>query len=75
MPSKKSRKSKKVKAVCKEKFEKSSKGMAIYGMGFIGAAVYYVSTAPDVWGAIVGLVKAIFWPAFLVHGAMAALGL
>ncbi len=40
---------------------------AVYGLGFIGAAVYYIQMASGFWSVIVGLVKAIFWPAFLVY--------
>jgi hypothetical protein len=49
-------------------------GGAIYGLGFIGALVYYVTTAPDFWAAVVGILKAIVWPAFLVHGLLTLLG-
>ena len=37
-----------------------------YGLGVLGAAIYYVSTATSFWMGILGLVKAIVWPAFLV---------
>lgn len=40
---------------------------AIYGLGFIGAAVYYISTATGIWAGIFGFVKALIWPAFLVY--------
>jgi hypothetical protein len=39
---------------------------AIYGLGFLGALVYYISTATSVWAGIIGIVKALLWPAFLV---------
>lgn len=39
----------------------------IYGLGFIGAVVYYISTATSIWIGILGFVKAIIWPAFLVY--------
>ena len=48
---------------------------ALYGMGFIGALIYYVTTAPDGIGIIFGIVKAVFWPAFLVHGALSFMGI
>jgi hypothetical protein len=50
-------------------------GGALYGLGFIGALVYFVTTAPTVWEAIIGIFKAIVWPAFLVFGALKALGI
>jgi hypothetical protein len=48
---------------------------ALYGLGFLGALVYYVSTAPDFWAGVVGFFKALLWPAFLVHGLLGFLGL
>jgi hypothetical protein len=42
-------------------------------MGFIGAAIYYISTATDFWIGVVGVLKAIVWPAFLVYEALAKL--
>ncbi len=39
---------------------------AVYGMGFIGAVIYFVSTATSFWMGVLGILKAIFWPAFLV---------
>ena len=43
---------------------------AIYGLGFIGAAIYYISTASGFWMGVLGFLKALVWPAFLVYGAM-----
>jgi hypothetical protein len=50
---------------------KTSNGL--YFMGFIGAAIYYISTATDFWIGVVGVLKAIVWPAFLVYEALAKL--
>jgi len=50
-------------------------GSAIYGLGFLGALIYYVTTAPTFWDAVIGFFKAIVWPAFLVYGALKTLGL
>lgn len=50
-------------------------GSAFYGLGFIGALAYYVTTAPDLVGIIIGILKAIFWPAFLVFELMKYLGM
>lgn len=43
------------------------KSGAIYGLGFIGAAVYYIQGADTFWAGAIGLVKAAVWPAFLVY--------
>ena len=40
---------------------------AVYGMGLIGAAIYYLQQANTLWEGIVGIVKAIFWPGFLIY--------
>ncbi len=48
---------------------------ALYGLGFLGALVYFLSRATDLWTGVIGLFKAIFWPAFLVHGLLKFLGL
>jgi len=49
-------------------------GSAIYGLGFIGAVVYYISTATTFWMGLLGILKALVWPAFLIYYALAALG-
>jgi hypothetical protein len=40
---------------------------SVYGMAFIGAAVYYVQHAATFWAGVLGIFKAIFWPAFLMY--------
>lgn len=47
----------------------------MYGLGFIGAAVYFIQHAPTVWLGLIGIVKALFWPAFLVYYALKAFAL
>ena len=41
-----------------------------YFMGFIGAAIYYISTASGFWAGVLGVLKAIVWPAFLIFEVM-----
>jgi hypothetical protein len=43
-----------------------SSGGAIYGLGFIGAVIYYISTATSFWMGVLGVLKALVWPAILV---------
>jgi hypothetical protein len=50
-------------------------GGCIYGLGFIGAAVYYISTATGFWMGVLGFFKALVWPAYLVYGLLRSLGL
>lgn len=40
---------------------------AVYGLGFIGAAVYYISLATSFWMGVLGFLKALIWPALLVY--------
>ena len=47
---------------------------AIYFLGFIGAVVYYVSTATGFWVGVLGILKAFVWPAFLVYSSLNQLG-
>lgn len=58
----------------KEQIRQNTYGNTVYGMGFIGAAIYYISHATGFWMGCLGFVKAIFWPAFLVYEALKALG-
>ena len=39
---------------------------AVYGLGLIGSAVYFISTPTGFWMGLLGVLKAIVWPAFLV---------
>jgi len=47
---------------------------AVYGLGFIGAAIYYISTATGFWVGVLGFLKAIVWPVFMVYEAFKYLG-
>lgn len=44
-------------------------GNAVYGLGFIGAVIFFISQAPDFWAGVVGILKAIVWPALMVYEA------
>lgn len=48
-------------------------GGAIYAFGIMGAATYYISHATSFWVGVLGVLKAIVWPAMLVYQALAAL--
>ena len=47
---------------------------AVYGVGLIGAVIYYISTATSFWIGVLGFLKALVWPAFLVYEALKSLG-
>ncbi len=38
-----------------------------YGLGMIGAAVFYLHTSYGLWGSVGALLKALVWPAYLVY--------
>lgn len=46
---------------------------AVYGLGFIGAAVYYIQHAATFGAGVLGLLKAIVWPAFLIYRVLTLL--
>lgn len=46
----------------------------IYGLGFLGAVIYYVSHATSFWMGVLGFLKALVWPAFLVYELLKLVG-
>ncbi len=40
---------------------------SIYGMAFLGALVYYIKAATSFVAGVIGVLKAIFWPAVLMY--------
>jgi hypothetical protein len=46
-----------------------------YGLGFIGAAVFFVQHAHGFVGVVFGLLKAVIWPALVVYGLLGHLGM
>lgn len=42
----------------------------VYFLGIIGAAVFYISNATGFWAGVVGFLKALVWPAFLIYEAL-----
>jgi hypothetical protein len=48
---------------------------AIYGLGLIGALVYFLSHATTFMMGVIGFLKAIVWPAILVYEAFKHLGM
>ena len=64
-PSKK--KSEIVEINCNDNSCRSSKCGGIYGLGIIGSAIYFVSTAGSFWSGVLGILKSLVWPAFMVY--------
>lgn len=48
---------------------------AVYGLGLIGAWVYYLTTATSFWMGALGILKGIFWPAMMVYETLKYLGM
>lgn len=48
---------------------------ALYGLGIFGAAVYFIQTSTGFWAGVLGVLKAIVWPAFVVHKVFQVWGL
>jgi hypothetical protein len=42
-------------------------GSLIYGLGFLGAFIYFVQAATTFLIGVIAFFKAVFWPAFLVY--------
>ncbi|MCD6659447.1 MAG: hypothetical protein LT105_04745 [Lentimicrobium sp.] len=59
----------------KSQMHETAPSGAIYGLGFIGAAIYFISHATGFWMGVLGFFKALVWPAFLVYEAMKSLGM
>lgn len=54
----------------KKEIQRSAPAGAVYGLGFIGALVYFISHACSFWMGVLGILKAIVWPAVLVYEVM-----
>lgn len=48
----------------------SSGGGAVYGLGLIGALVYFIQHASSFLDGVIGVLKALVWPAFLVYSLL-----
>jgi hypothetical protein len=45
---------------------RSGGGEAVYGLGMIGAWIYFIGHAATFWIGVLGFIKGILWPAFMV---------
>jgi hypothetical protein len=48
-------------------------GSAVYGLGFIGAVIFFIGNATTFWGGVLGFFQALVWPAYLVYEALKVL--
>lgn len=56
------------KIIIPEENEMKDKGFfgGVYGLAFIGALVYYIQHSTSFLNGVVGILKALFWPAVLM---------
>jgi hypothetical protein len=45
-------------------------GGGLYGLAFLGALVYFIQHSNSFWMGVLGVLKAIIWPALLVYKAL-----
>jgi hypothetical protein len=62
-------------SVCKTKVNSMCNGGGIYCVGFIGAAFYNITIATSFFGGVIGFLKALVWPAFLIYELFKFLGM
>ena len=59
------------KDCCCTKTSKSCKcgsgSNCIYGLVFVGAAVFFISQSTTFWTGVLAILKAIVWPVFIVY--------
>ena len=48
---------------------------ALYGIGVIGALIYYLQHATTFLMVLIGIIKAIFWPAVIVYKVLEILNI
>jgi len=51
----------------KKEIQQGAPSGAVYGLGLIGAAVYFIIKATTFWAGVLGVLKAIVWPAYFVY--------
>lgn len=54
-------------ACCTPASSCGTSGAGTYFLGLIGAAVYFIQQATSFWAGVLGLLKALVWPAFIVY--------
>lgn len=46
----------------------------VYCLGVIGAAIYFISQATGFWIGVLGFLKAVIWPVFVVYEVLKYVG-
>ncbi len=63
------------KVVVKNCHHSHSESGALYGLGVIGALFYFLQGVSGFGAVMMGIGKAIFWPAFVVYKVLGMLGI
>lgn len=42
----------------------------LYGLGFVGALIYFLQHADGFWNFVLGFLEAIVWPAIVIYHAL-----
>jgi hypothetical protein len=52
-----------------KKYTNRACGMSggVYGLAFIGAAIYFIQHSTTFWEGVLGVLKALVWPALLIY--------
>jgi hypothetical protein len=50
-------------------------GGAVYGLGLVGAAIYFIQHASTFGEGVLGFLKALVWPAMLIYKLLGFLGM
>jgi len=59
----------------KKDIQGSAPSSAVYGLGLIGSAIYFISHAAGFWAGVLGFLKAVIWPVFFVYEAFIHFGM
>jgi len=53
-----------------KKYSSSCTAGTVWFLGFVGAAVYFIQQATSFGTGVIGLLKALVWPAFLIYNLL-----
>lgn len=56
------------------KSDKAAPASALYGLGFIGSVVYFLSNATGFLDGLLGILKSIVWPAIMAYELLQFVG-
>jgi len=66
---------KKKEEECMKGYNNHGASGAVFGLGFVGALIYFMQKADSFWTVILGILKAIIWPVLVVYNLLKYLNL